>query len=261
MKSFIYLLIITAGMTSCTHVYYAPNTANAPLLTEKGETKINGLYASGGNMSSFQGGEIQLAHAVSKNVGIMVNGFSGGETENVTDWDWNSTRGVHEESGKGSYLEFAGGYFNTFDSKKKWVGEVYGGFGFGTVTNEYGSNDITKVNHSKLFVQPSIGYKSKHFEFAFVPKFSFIHWKPNEVRINSPENDYVLVDMASIRSKPNFITFEPAFLFRGGAENFKLQAGFTLSNFTSSNYFFSDDLIETINLNVGVSINLKPKKK
>src|SRR5687767_8827080 len=105
MKNFIGLLIITAGMTSCAHVYYAPNTPNVPLFTEKGETRINALYASGGNISSFQGGEIQLAHAVSENVGIMVNGLAGGRTETVSDWDWTST-GTHEESGNGSYLEF-----------------------------------------------------------------------------------------------------------------------------------------------------------
>ncbi|MGZ8537508.1 MAG: hypothetical protein ACXWV9_04545, partial [Flavisolibacter sp.] len=261
MKSFIYLLIITAGMTSCTHVYYAPSTPNATLFTEKGETRINATYSSGGNMSSFEGGEIQLAHAVSKNIGIMMNGIAGGKTEDVSDWDWNSTRGVHEESGNGSYLEFGAGYFNTFDTKKKWVGEIYGGFGFGTVSNEYGSNDRTKVNHSKFFVQPSMGYKSKNFEFAFVPRLSFIHWETKEIQINRSENDYVKTDMLAIQSKPNFISFEPALILRAGGEDIKVQTGFTLSNFTASSYFFSLDLIETINFNLGISINIKSKKQ
>ncbi|MGZ5191852.1 MAG: hypothetical protein ACXWCZ_12635, partial [Flavisolibacter sp.] len=261
MKSFIYLLIITAGMTSCAHVYYAPSTANAPLFTEKGETRINALYASGGNISSFRGGELQLAHAVSKNIGIMANGLVGGRTEDVSYWDWNSPRGVHEESGNGSYLEFAAGYFNTFDSKKKWVGEVYSGVGFGTVSNEYGAGDFTKVNHSKFFLQPSIGYKSKNFEFAFVPRISFIHWTPKEIQITIPENDYVNADMMGIKSKSNFVSFEPALILRGGGEDFKVQCGFTTSNFTSTSWFFGEELIEKINLNLGVSINIKSKKK
>jgi hypothetical protein len=48
MKRLICLLMITAAMSSCVHVYYAPNTPNAPLLSEKGETRINALYSAGG---------------------------------------------------------------------------------------------------------------------------------------------------------------------------------------------------------------------
>lgn len=261
MKTFIYLLVITVGMTSCAHVYYAPSTPNATLFTEKGETRINGLYASGGNVSSFQGGEIQLAHSVSKNIGIMVNGIAGGRTQNVDDWDWNSPRGLHEESGKGSYIEFGAGYFNAFDTKKKWIAEVYGGFGFGSISNDYGSNDRTKVNHSKIFLQPSMGYKSKHFEFAFVPRMSFIHWESKEIQLSHSANDYVKADMLAIKSRPNFFSFEPAIILRAGGENVKLQTGFTLSNFSSTSWFFAEDLTETMNFNLGISVNLKSKKK
>ena len=259
MKTLICLLIITAGMTSCVHVYYAPNTPNAPLLSQKGETRINALYASGGNLSSFQGGEIQLAHAVSKNIGIMANGLAGGRTETVS--SWNGNRNDHEESGHGSYGEFGAGYFKGLDNRQKWIAELYGGFGFGSVKNDYGSGDHSTVNHSKLFLQPSVGYKIKNFEAVLVPRLSYIKWKVKDCHAMNNDNEYVQHDMNAIRSRPNFISFEPALLLRAGGEDFKIQGGLSFSNYRSTSHYFSDELIETLNASIGISINLKPKKK
>ena len=72
MKQTIFLLCTVVCAASCTHVYYAPNTANVPLLSQKGETLINGLYSEG-SLSTFSGGEFQVATAVSSHVGIMAN--------------------------------------------------------------------------------------------------------------------------------------------------------------------------------------------
>ena len=246
-------------MASCHHVYYAPNTTNAPLLSEKGETRINALYSSG-NTSEFNGGELQFAHAVSKHMGIMVNGFIAGKSEEISDWNWNQNSS-HKEKGSGSNVEFAGGYFKSFDERKKWIGELYGGFGLGSVTNEYGYGDRSKVNSTKIFLQPSIGYKLKNFEFAVVPKVSLINWRIKENRISSSENESAKDEMKAIGQKQNFIAFEPALLVRGGGENFKLQLGLSFSDYKSASTYYTESLIETLNASIGISINLKPIKK
>jgi hypothetical protein len=257
MRLLIFLLILSVGATSCFHVYYIPNTPNAPLLAEKGETRVNVLYTTGAN-SEYNGGELQFAHAVSKNVGIMVNGFTAGKTETVDNWFGN--QGSHTEKGNGSYIEFAGGYFKKFDAKEKWMAEVYGGLGFGSAHNDYGFNDHTQVNSSKLFIQPSIGYKGKHFEIAVVPKVSLINWKVKESQVANTDNDYVKADMDAIRSKPGFVSFEPAVLLRAGTEQLKFQ--FAISTTSSrSTILLSDDLVETVNASLGISINIGPKKK
>src|SRR5215203_4384981 len=105
------LIAIAITITSCQHVYYAPNSANAPQLSEKGETRLNALYCAGGD-SEFSGGELQAAHAVSDKVGVMINFFAAGTSENVTSI---SSNGSHVEKGNGSYIEGAGGYFMTLD--------------------------------------------------------------------------------------------------------------------------------------------------
>lgn len=249
MRLLLLLFIITITSTSCYHVYYAPNTANSPLFSEKGEVKINGLY-SGGADSDFEGGEIQVASAVTNHVGVMVNAMFAGRTEPVEDWNGN---GSHSESGKGSYVELAGGLFTAFDPKKKCIGEIYAGIGSGTVNSNYGNSWNSKVNSTKLFLQPAVGYKTRYFEASFVPKVSFLHWKVKSENISDVSETS---DMTMIKQNPNLVNFEPALLIRAGSEHVKLQGSLSFSSSHDEVY-----PIETLNASVGVSINIKPKKK
>lgn len=259
MKLYTFLWASIVISSSCNHIYYAPNTANAPLFSEKGETKINALYAVGG-VSEFSGGELQAAHAVSKSFGVMINGMTAGRSDT-----WNDLSGrpnsYRNEKGTGSYFEFAGGYFKNFDQEKKWIGEVYSGIGSGSVKNDYDDGNSSKVNSFKFFVQPAVGYKSKYFEVAVIPKLSFINWNVKESHINgSTSNGKVEQDLAAINAKKSFTAFEPALLVRAGGRDIKFQCGLSFSNFTASSAFYSKDLIETLNASVGISINIKPNK-
>lgn len=256
MKYFLFSLLIMITATSCYHVYYAPNTANAPLLSEKGEVRVNGLYSSGSN-SEFEGGELQVAAAVSNNIGVMMNGMTAGNTDEVSDYYGGN---VHKESGKGSYIEFAGGLFKSFDEKKKWIGEVYGGVGFGSVHNTYDKNEASRVGISKFFLQPAVGYKTSYFEFSIVPRISLINWKVRKDDLSPADpnsaDGSAQSDLLKIRDRPSLFNFEPAFLLRAGAKNVKLQAGLSFSN--SKNDYYP---VETLNASLGVSVNLKGKTK
>jgi hypothetical protein len=154
MKRFTPLILLAITFASCTHVYYAPNTANAPMLSEKGETRINGLR-TGGNKSEFSGGELQAAHAITNSFGVMANWMSVSKTEEISDWTWNS--GSHIEKGNGSYVEFAGGYFKTLDKRKRVVFETYGGIGFGSANNDYGFAITQKLILPKFSCSPPSG--------------------------------------------------------------------------------------------------------
>ena len=258
MKKVSGLVLLIISLTSCHHVYYAPNTANAPLLSEKGETRINAFYTSGSD-SDFGGGEIQAATAVSKNIGVMANFFSAGKSEVIR--SYYNRYDSHTERGEGSYAEFAAGYFKNFDKSKRWIGEVYSGFGVGNVKNDYGFGDHSKVGIFKTFIQPAIGYKAPYFEIAFVPKVSFINWKVKDSSIHSQENISVKNEINTIVKKKNFVAFEPAVLIRVGGKNFKIQLGLSFSDYKSTDIYYSKDLIETLNTSLGFSINFNTKKK
>src|SRR5207253_1161687 len=120
----------------------------------------------------------------------------------------------HEESGKGSYVEVAGGLFKNFDEKKKWIGEIYGGTGLGTANNTYESGQASKVGVMKFFLQPAVGYKTPYFELVFVPKVSFVNWKVKEdglstINPSSSQSSHE-DDLNNIRRKSGFVNFEPA---------------------------------------------------
>ncbi len=260
MKMFILLAATALFCSSCYHVYYAPNTANAPLLAEKGETRINAVYTAGG-FSDYAGGELQVAHAVGKNVGIMINGFTAGKSDEVSDYFSGGNNNTHTEKGSGSYIEFAGGLFKNFDDKKKWIGEVYGGVGFGSVKNDYGSGDHSRVSDTKFFLQPAIGYKIRNCEMAFVPKLSVVNWKVKESRISSSDNYNAKEAINYISQNSGFFTFEPALLLRGGIQNVKVQLGLSFSQYDVNGLMQVTDLTESLNGSLGVSINIQPSLK
>ena len=252
MKSSLFLLVLATAITSCYHVYYAPNTAHSPLLTDKGEVRLNAYY-SGGSNSEFEGAEFQGAAAVGKHTGVMINTMFVGNSETVSDYNSGSS---HVETGKGSYIEFAGGMFTAFDTRKHWIGEVYGGFGFGTANNTYGPNGSSKVGITKLFVQPAVGFKSNYFEVSFVPKVSLVNWKVKQENLSPTSYGSDADDLMKIHDNPNFICFEPALILRGGGKKVKLHAGLSFSNLNDEFY-----AAENLTASAGISVNLKPKKK
>lgn len=246
--------------SSCTHVYYAPNTAHAPLLSAKGETHISALYSTGA-LSNITGGELQAAYALNNRVGVMMNYFSAGKKETMSDGFTSALS--HLEKGCGTYVEAACGYFNGFDAKKKWIAELYAGFGFGfgSVVNDYGYGNRSCVAISKYFLQPAIGFKTKAAEFAFVPKVCYINWKVKEAAISSSFVWPIFDELKSIKEHPDFMAFEPAFLVRFGAKSVKFQTGLSFSNFSRGRLFWAGSLCENFTGSIGVAVRLLPRKK
>jgi hypothetical protein len=242
MKNIILFLFVAFSLISCTHVYYAPNTPNVPLFSQKGETRINALFSTTSS-SAGTGGELQAAHAVGRNAAIMINAFAARSSNEV-------------EKGKGRYLEFGMGGFRTPVRANSWVGEVYGGGGIGTVRYDFENKNNSKVNFSRFFLQPSLGYRIKNFEAAFVPRLSFVHWTVKEANFTSQDQGSA-IEITAIRDFPNFISFEPTILIRGGGEHVKLQLAVTGLH---SKRGQSAMLLERSNVSLGISINLDSRK-
>ncbi|MBI2720741.1 MAG: hypothetical protein HYX39_01065 [Bacteroidetes bacterium] len=143
---YFYLVIPIVGIiaTSCTTTLYTSNTVNAPLLTKKGQVKINATQS-----------DMQLAVAASDHVGIMANGY------------FQSYRGDNNYQHRGGLFELGAGYYTTH--KERLVFEAYGGAGAGRVYKQemLKSTDNNSqylgsftANGAKLFVQPGIGFTS-----------------------------------------------------------------------------------------------------
>jgi hypothetical protein len=250
MKRFLCLSTAAITLSSCFHVYYAPNTVNAPLLSEKGEVRFNALYSNGAN-SDYDGGEFQFACAVTDKWAIICDYFAAGKEENT---------GSYVEKGHGSYGEIGAGIFKTVDPKAKCIFEVYGGIGGGHVSNEYGLGDESNVGIAKFFIQPDIGYKGKYFEALFCPRLAIVNWKVKDSYIKHTEHQYEQENIDYIKSNRSNFAFEPAFVIRAGSEQVKAQLALTFSNFHGSTIYFNE-FTETLNGSLGITFNIKSRKK
>lgn len=242
------LLILAANaalLTACHHVYYAPSTVNIPMLEKKGEGRATALYTSGSE-SSCKGGELQLAYAPGAHFGLQFNAMSAGLTENT---------GTIDESGKGRYAEFAGGYFQKFD--RLWVAEVYGGFGGGSVRNDYGYGNHSTTGITKFFLQPSLSLRSRNVEVGFATRLSVVNWKVKNTLMKDATSSSAETELTYIRSLPSFFVVEPGLLLRVGGDHFKIQGSLTFSNPRFNAY---EGLTETLNGSVGFCFLFHTKK-
>ena len=206
--------ISLALLSSCATTMYTTNAVNVPLLKERGEVKVNVTQ-----------NDLQAAIAVSDNIGIMANGYY----KNY-DGDNNYRHG-------GGMGELGIGYL--LNSEGHLIMENYVGAGLGKVYKQEqltnSANDTYMAhfdaNAVKGFVQANLGYRSRYFDVALTPKFSFV--KYSNFSQNNYSNEQLKKDYLDNNrlTDPLFVFAEPAITLRGGYKFIKVQAqyGVTLN--------------------------------
>ena len=208
MKKSLFIPGLAALLTSCSPIYYAPNTQNVPLLSEKNE--ISASVAGGDERVEVQG-----AYAAGNHLGIMVNGglFLPRRQEDNAD------------DGDGRFLEAGAGYFTPLGSG--FIFEAYGLFGLGNVRNDFpstlddhpGTTGKIRADMFRYALQPGIGYKHRFFDVVLSSRFSVLNYTSVSGSLIFQGEDQV--DYLR-RNSSNFL-IEPALTIRGGYEFIKLQ--------------------------------------
>jgi hypothetical protein len=218
MKTIVSLFSIAVGisvLSSCTTTMYTTNAVNAPLLKERGEIKLN-----------VTSNDLQAAVAVTDHIGVMANGYYK---------NYNSDNNYRHYGGMG---ELGIGYLLNSDDNNL-VMETYVGGGVGKVFKQEqfdGAGNTTymasfNANATKGFVQSNLGYRSKYFDVALTPKFSFVkysNFSQNNYTDDQLKEDYLNNNRLT---DPLFVFAEPAITVRGGYKFIKVQAqyGVTLN--------------------------------
>lgn len=225
------------GFASCSPKYYAPNTQNVPLISQKGETNLT----LSGNDSQV---EFQGAYGVGNNFAIKANGglFIPSDLDNGN-------------GGSGKFIEFGGGYYKLLNTHL--IFETYGILGFGSFENHLPSTiedypqttgDIS-ANLVRVGIQPNIGFKSKYFTLALSSRFVNLSY-------NNIEGDLMFGDKSQAQyledHSSNFL-IEPALTVRAGLEKVKLQLQYGYS-FNASDISFKQ---KRALLTMGLSFNFK----
>ena len=183
-----------------------------PLFEKKGEIRLSGNYYVGNTeWDEITGGEIQAAYAVGDHLGILLNTVFMGVPDGTPQYS----------SGRGSIIEMGAGHFKPL--RKSHVFETYAGFGFGNVKNHYLSGGNSRVNFTKFFLQPSIGYSKKYFNAGVATKLSLVRMKVNLPKGQNLMEPDEMGEIDYITAKLLSVLWEPSFFIRAGIKAVKAQ--------------------------------------
>lgn len=215
--------ILLISIFSCSPEYL-PNMASTPLFEDKGELQAN----VGAGIS---GTDAQLAYAVTDHIGVMANTSFRSQTNDTTD-----------DFHRHNFAEFGAGYYTNIAQNATI--SVYGGYGLGNVKSKVDNNlidnDVTDADFNRIFLQPSIGVTTKHFDASFAPRLVFVDVDYDEEVLNEAKGYHPII--------------EPVITTRFGFEYVKFitQAGLSLP-FNSEKLDFD---IQPFIFSVGVHLNL-----
>lgn len=237
------LIIIFIPSIGCVHYYYAPNAQNVPLLKEKKDTRIITAVSAGDEFSGF---EAQFATAIKKNMGLMTNFITASGSYSYD----SGSAPVNSESGRGFLFEIGAGYYKQLVNHN--VFEIYIGGGLGSVSNDY-SQGSSKVNFTRLFIQPNLGFTKKWLEFALSIRLAGLNYYYIDYSSLEP---YDIDDLKYIENNSFSLLLEPAITIRVGWKHTKIQLQFVHSK-NANNEGLSQ---EVRNFNLGLHFYLPTKK-
>jgi hypothetical protein len=137
--------------------------------------------------------------------------------------------GTKEYGGSGAYVEVAGGYFSRLHPSD-WVFETYAGIGTGSIHNTHEHLQRSKVGVTKIFVQPSIGWAGRGFQFGFSARLAYVDLRVKSSTVTEARNIEDYFDIEYIRDHRSAILLEPAVMIRSGAEGIKFSLSYTGSS-------------------------------
>ncbi|MCD4832284.1 MAG: hypothetical protein K8R31_00685 [Bacteroidales bacterium] len=220
---YLILMISIIWMFSSCSPEYIPNMVNSPMLSNQGE--FQATIATG--TSNF---DAQTAFAITDNIGIMVNGSYGNNTNDTTD-----------DFHKHAFIESGIGYYDKIGEQGRY--EIYGGYGFGNAEGYFEEatydSQITNAHYNRFFIQPGIGISTGIFDGSFSPRLVLLQMNPEGIDFDT--GDYN-------------IFIEPVFTAKIGFKyvKFVTQIGFSIPLGEQSLNFNHQRFM----MNVGLNINL-----
>jgi hypothetical protein len=245
----IWIVICLYGC-SFPHYYYTPGIQNVPMFREKNE--FSGLVAgSFGTTACF---ELQGGYAFPRNVALL-SGFMAGGIDRSDD--------TYTDFMKIRYFEGAIGYYKS--TVDPFIFEIYGGGGGGSQSHAFTHSEYdgwliwnkypdgnADISFSKIFLQPDIGLRYKHFSASFSCRISRLYFSNITF-----DTQYRQVELNLIDQNREQWFLEPGFTFRGGGESvkFMMQFGF------AANISNPDMMYEKFRFGFGLGFNIGQKKE
>ena len=232
-----FLILLTLAQYSCVPVY-RPTSYNIPMFDSADELHMAAHIGTNGV-------DVQTAYSIDDEFAVMINGSFANRNDNNADTNTFSSIRRH------TFVEMGVGYYDKIG--KNGMFELYAGAGAGqseAVDVLNGDSISAQGDFVKLFIQPSISFKSKNAQFGFVNRFSYITFSRYEDDFDLNSGNFVL--------RTTFI--EPAIFFSFGNENIRFiwQSGFSVP--LSPIEFTYNPFITTFGLRFIIpQVGIKPK--
>ena len=187
---FLYFALVLILLQSCETYFYYPTQQNVLQFSKKSDAQCTILVGNEERSTT-------LGYAFTDNIAFITNfrKFSAPE--------YNSTTSS-KKNPKSNLFENEIILFKKFNSNI--IAACNFGFASGRISNEYEWDTITIT---RQFLQPSLGYKNKFFDFAFSSRFSRVKYKES-------------TNMYNVSKSPFFFA-EPAITFGIGYKCIKLR--------------------------------------
>lgn len=203
--------------------YYAPTGGNSSLNanTKQGNYSVNSQRADDGYSS---GSVNKVEVAATKNIGVIgsythCSGYvNNGDSLHP---GWNTDKIVFE-TGAGYFNHFKSKAYNALEGgKSRWIYDVYGGMGFGSIHSDISMNFFTP------FVQPGIGFRTKVIEFGFnlrLRDVKFYDFNPHD-----RDNTYLTAQNLIGIDKGSYLFMEPIYTVKIGYKYIKMEIQYIYS--------------------------------
>ena len=236
MKRLIQMILLSTVCMACGPVVYSPNYQSIPNINHKGDVSLEAAYAVSTNLDGLGA---SAAVAVTDNDGIGIS---------VT----HLTYSDDISQNRNTYVEL---YYDRFGhlSNNKVHGMIMPGIGFaGQRWNEDGDGSL-ESGFVKLFVRPTIGYRSDYFEVYGTAQIGFVNYTKNRFITNS---ELLRDELDRFFDKhSNSVAFEPSITLRAGGKHVKAMTQVSLTTLGFNNDLF---LTDEYTFTVGIQFSIVP---
>ncbi len=273
MRNLTYLIIIlTVGLFSCRTPRFvnAPTAVNAPVLQQKGDSKIAMYYSSnfgnsnensGNNYNKSKGYDLQGAYALTNHWALQVNYSkrnekNGGLNEGPFD---SSVIDYKRKSG-----EIGVGYFTKLGNAGNTFFQVFAGGGNGSfelkdagVADNFPYNRFHTADVNRFYLQPGFTFSKNNVSLILASRFSFINYK--KISTDYSIDEQTDFNLTNLQNK-TLSFWEPAFILNFGLNEFpplKLELQLGASYSIDNNYYDT----KTGNASVGLVFDFSKLNK
>lgn len=247
------LLSVLLPIFGCSPLYYSPNAQNIPVMKEKEQLNLSVNVNTSLNTIGY---EFQGAYGVTDNIALQFNAF----------WANSEDDAEYQSNGKGNLVEFGAGYYRKVSGN--FVFETYGLIAFGKVkyedtSEETGIHQFIETNFTRIGVQPSISYSTKHLNASLSTRFAHIGY--HNINGNYPFYDnngnYTYTTEANyLKANNSQWLAEPAITLQAGFKQVKLQAQYVIS-YNLGDSYFRNNYQEWDMFSLGITVQIPARKK